>query len=90
MGLLIDKKQKHTGRVLAEKLDNIGVRLEHTPGKSLKCLGQYTRVSESSTRTAAQLLHLRFYKTTIIHARLAAARSSYQDLFLLLASTLCL
>jgi uncharacterized protein YjiS (DUF1127 family) len=31
-GLLIDKEQKHKLRVLSEeKLDDIGVRLEHTP-----------------------------------------------------------
>jgi transposase len=45
-GLLIDKKTKHKRRVLAEeKLDDIGVRLEHTPRKSLKRLAQGTGVS---------------------------------------------
>jgi hypothetical protein len=29
MGFLIDEKQKHKCRVLTEKLDNIGARLEH-------------------------------------------------------------
>jgi hypothetical protein len=38
-GLVIDKKQKHTRRVLTEeKLDDIGARLEYTRRKSLKCL----------------------------------------------------
>jgi hypothetical protein len=40
MRLLIDKKQKHKCRVCTEKLHDIGARLEHTPRKSLKCLGQ--------------------------------------------------
>jgi transposase len=56
-GLLIDKKQKHKRRVLAEdKLDSIGARLQLTPGKSLKSLAQETGVSKSSARRAIQLL----------------------------------
>jgi hypothetical protein len=43
-GLLIDKKQKHKRRVLTEKLDDTGARLEHTPRKSLKRLAQETGV----------------------------------------------
>jgi hypothetical protein len=39
-------------------------------------------VSKSNARTAAQLLNLRPRKTTVIHKRLAAARSSYQSSFL--------
>jgi transposase len=54
-GLLIDKKQKHKCRVLNEKLDDIGARLEHTPRKSLKRLAQETGVSKSSARMATQL-----------------------------------
>jgi hypothetical protein len=50
--LLIDEKQKHKRRVLTEKLDYIGARLEHTPRKSLKRLAQETGVSKSSARTA--------------------------------------
>jgi response regulator of citrate/malate metabolism len=74
-GLLIDKKQKHNSRVLTkEKLDDIGARLEHTPRKSLKHLAQDTGVSKSSARRARELLWLRPYKTTVVHARLAAAR----------------
>jgi NifU-like protein involved in Fe-S cluster formation len=43
--LLIDKKQKHKCQVLTEEmLDDIGARLEHTPGKSLKLLAQETGV----------------------------------------------
>jgi hypothetical protein len=41
-GLLIDKKQKHKRRVLAEKLDDTGARLEHATRKSLKRLAQET------------------------------------------------
>jgi hypothetical protein len=68
------KKQKHKRRVLTEeKLDHIGARLEHTPRKSLGRLAQETGVSNSSARTATQLLKLRPYK---IHARLADARIS--------------
>jgi transposase len=56
-GHLIDKKQKHKRRLLTEeKLDDIGARLEHIPRKSLKRLTQETGVSESSARTATQLL----------------------------------
>jgi hypothetical protein len=43
-GLLIDKKQKHKRRVLTEKLNGMGFRLEHTPRKSLKRLAQETGV----------------------------------------------
>jgi hypothetical protein len=69
MGLLTDKKQKHSHQVLTEeKLDDIGARLENTPRKSLKHLAPETRVSKSSARTATQLLKLRLYKTTVIHA----------------------
>jgi transposase len=68
-GLVIDKKQKHKRRVRTEeKIDNIGARLEHTPRKSLKRLAQETGVSKSSARTATQLLKLRPYETTVIHA----------------------
>jgi transposase len=56
-GLLIDKKQKHTRRVLIEeKLHDIGARVEHTPRKSLKRLVQETGVSKSSAGTTTQLL----------------------------------
>jgi transcriptional antiterminator len=69
MGLLIDKKQKNKCRMLTEeKLDEIGATLEHTPRKSLKHLAQETGVSKSSVRTATQLLKLRPYKTSVIHA----------------------
>jgi hypothetical protein len=73
---LIDKKQKHKHRVLTEEeLGDIGARLEHTPRKTLKRLAQETGVSKSSARRATQLLKLRPYKTTVVHARLAPARS---------------
>jgi hypothetical protein len=51
-----------------EKLGDIGARFEHTHKKSLKHLAQETGVSKSSARTATQLLKLRPYKTTVIHA----------------------
>jgi hypothetical protein len=50
-----------------EKLDDIGARLEHTLRKSLKRLAQESGVSKFSARTAAQLLKLRPYRTTVIH-----------------------
>jgi hypothetical protein len=56
-GLLIEKKTKHKRRVLTEeKLGNIWARLEHTPRKALKHLAQESAVSNSSARTATQLL----------------------------------
>jgi transposase len=55
-GLLIGKEQKYNRRVLSEKLDDIGVRLEQTRRKSLKRLAQETGVSKSSARTETQLL----------------------------------
>jgi hypothetical protein len=68
-GLLIDKKQKHKRRMLTEeKLDATGATLEHTPRKSLNRLAQETGVSKFGARTATQLLKLRSYKTTVIHA----------------------
>jgi hypothetical protein len=66
--LLTGRKQKHNRRVLAEKLQDIGARYKHTPRKSPKSLAQETGVSQSSARTAAQLLKLRPYKITVIHA----------------------
>jgi hypothetical protein len=68
-GLLIDKKQKHRRRLLTkEKLDDIGARLKHTSRELLKRLAEEPRVSKSSARTATQLLKLRPYKRTVIHA----------------------
>jgi hypothetical protein len=51
-----------------EKLEDVGARIEHTPTKSLKCLAQETEMSKSSARKAIQLMKLRTYKTTEIHA----------------------
>jgi hypothetical protein len=48
MGLSIDNKQNLKPQLLTEKLDDIGVRFEHTPRKSLKRLPQETGVSKSS------------------------------------------
>jgi hypothetical protein len=69
MGLLIDKKQKRKCQMLTER-----ARLKHTPRNSLKRLAQETGMS--SARRATQLLKLRSYKTTVIHAPLAAAQPS--------------
>jgi hypothetical protein len=55
-GLLTGKKQKHKHRVLTEKLDGTGARLENTPRKSLKYLAQVAGESKPSARTATQLL----------------------------------
>jgi hypothetical protein len=64
-------------RVLTEEnLDDIEARFEHTPKQLLKRLAQETGVSMPSARRATQLLKHRTYKTTAIHARLAAARSN--------------
>jgi hypothetical protein len=69
MGLLLDKKQKRKCHVLTEeKLDDTRARLEHTPRKSLKCLVQETQALKSSARKPTELLKLRPYKTTVIHA----------------------
>jgi hypothetical protein len=63
--------------VLAEeKIDDIEARVEHTPGKSLKCLAQEIGVSKSCARRATQLLMLRPYKTTVIHALQPLDRAS--------------
>jgi hypothetical protein len=51
-----------------EKLDDIGAGLERAPRKLLKHLAQETGVSKSGARRATELLKLRFYKTTVIHA----------------------
>jgi hypothetical protein len=58
-GLLIDKKQKHTGRVLTENLHDIGTRFEHSFTKSLKRLAEEIGVPNSNARTATQLLKRR-------------------------------
>jgi hypothetical protein len=58
----MDKKQKRKHRVLTEHLHDIGTRLEHTPGKSLKHLAQETGVSKSSARRHVVPV---FFKKTI-------------------------
>jgi hypothetical protein len=66
-------KRKYKRRVLTEdKLDDTGARLEHATRKSLKRLAQETGVLKSSARRATELLKHRPYKTTVIHAHLAA------------------
>jgi hypothetical protein len=51
-----------------EKLDDIEARFDYTSRKSLKRLAQVTGVSKSSARRSTQLLKLRPYKTTVMHA----------------------
>jgi transposase len=83
-GLLIDKKQKHKGRVLTEdKLDDIGARLEHTSRKSLNRLVQENGMSNSSARTATQLLKLSFnsvkaYRYSLMHAIVVSRKKSHR------------
>jgi hypothetical protein len=72
-GLLIDKKQKHACLVLTEgKLDDMGFK----PRKSVKHLAQENGMSKSSERRATQLLKLRPYETTVIHALQLRNRAS--------------
>jgi hypothetical protein len=68
MGPFMHRKQKHKCQVPTEKLHDTGARFEHTPRKSLKCLAQEPGTSKSSARMVTQLLKLRPYKITIIHA----------------------
>jgi transposase len=59
-GLLIYTKQKYKRRMLTEEnLDNIGVKLEHTPSKSLKHLAQEPGVSKSSAGIVKHLLKIK-------------------------------
>ena len=67
-GSLLNKKKRIRKRVLTEeKLDEIGERLEHTPTKSLRRLGQEARISKSSAWRATKMLKLKPYKVTIVH-----------------------
>jgi hypothetical protein len=72
--------------VLTEKLDYIGATLEDTPRKSLKHLALETGVPKSIARTTTQLVKLRPYKTTVIHACLAIQLTGS---FLQFVSTVC-
>lgn len=59
-GSVIKKKRKPTRRVLLEEtLDDIGARLEASPGKSLRQLSKETGVSKSSVYAAKKLLDLK-------------------------------
>jgi hypothetical protein len=59
------KKIKRGCHMLTEeKLNGIGARLEHLPGKSLGKVVQQVDVSISSARTATKLLKLFSYKVT--------------------------
>jgi hypothetical protein len=70
-GLLIGKKKKHKPRLLTEE--------------KLGDIAQETGVSKCSARMATQLLKLRPYKTTVIHAlqlRDSASRVRFCNWFL--------
>jgi hypothetical protein len=79
-GPLIDKKQKHNLRVLTEKIDDTGGRLEHRTRKSLKRLAQETGVSNSIVRMATQFLRLRPCKQQQSTARSRANQLAYSFL----------
>jgi hypothetical protein len=82
-GFLINENQKHKCQVFTwEKLVDTGARFKHTPRKSLKCLARGTEVSKSTAKMATQWLMFGPYKTTAIHAHLAAAWSSWKNSFL--------
>jgi hypothetical protein len=55
---------------------DVGAKLEDTPRKLLEQLAQETGVLKSNARMTTQLLKSRPYKTTVIHALLAATQSS--------------
>jgi hypothetical protein len=77
VALLIRKKVQRQLRVLTEdKLDDVGARFERIPRKSPKGLSQKTGVSQSSARTATQLLKRRPYETTVIHVLQPRDRAS--------------
>ncbi|PSN40405.1 hypothetical protein C0J52_19265 [Blattella germanica] len=62
-GSINKPKSNMKRRVLTEeKLDEICEKLEHTPQKSLRCLGQESGISASSARKATKLLKLKPYK----------------------------
>jgi hypothetical protein len=62
-GFITDRKPLKRNRVLTEeKLDEIGLRLENSPKKSLRRLAQQSGVSVGSAWKATKLLHIRPYK----------------------------
>jgi hypothetical protein len=63
-----------------EKLDSIGARLEHSPGKSLVKLVHQADISIFSARTATKLLKLCPHKIT--SSFIATKRLFYKDKFL--------
>jgi hypothetical protein len=68
-GSLLDKNPVKKHCVLTEeKLVKIGVRLEHTPLKSLRCCAQETSILKLSAVKVTKLLSLRPYKATVVHA----------------------
>jgi hypothetical protein len=64
----LNRQETNTWALTTYWGDDIGARLEHAPGKSLKHLSQETIMSKSSARRTTQLLKLRTCKTTVIHA----------------------
>jgi hypothetical protein len=64
-GSFLDKKYTRQNAVLTEEmLDEIGVRLEHSPRKSLARLAQQAQVSKTTAGRATKNLHLWPYKIT--------------------------
>ena len=67
-GSILDNKRtcrKHGW--IRKKLDEIGVRLETCPWKSLAQIAQQTDMSASSAPFARKSLHLHQCKTTVVH-----------------------
>jgi hypothetical protein len=66
-GILIDRKPLKRNHVLTEeKVDDIGLRLENPPKKSLRRLALQSGVSVCSAWTANKLLHIQQYKITVL------------------------
>ena len=67
VGLLLNKKQQQTPRVLSkETLNNDGARLEASARTSVTRLSQRSGVSKSSVQAATKLLRLKPYKFTVV------------------------
>jgi hypothetical protein len=50
-----------------EEMEKTIARHEHSPRKSLTCLAQGTRFSDSSAQAATKILKLKPYKTIVLH-----------------------
>ncbi|KAJ4447277.1 hypothetical protein ANN_09281 [Periplaneta americana] len=68
-GFFLNKKRVQQRRVLTEeKFDEVGVRLEHSPRKSLRRLGQEFNIFKTSAFVVTKLLKLKPYRVTVVHA----------------------